>query len=175
MAPLPQSNTQRWYYTYQNAFNEHVMIVRGDTTATIEDADALIGNMLSGIGGLFVESVITGVEHSAQGSNLRFPVVSERTSDTFGTGVGTIEQDSSQLTFVGRTIGGRRTRFTIFGYSGASSAWRVTSAENSAIGAVANLFSADGPVPVGIDLFPAVWHQYANVNVNDHWVKEARG
>lgn len=174
MAPLPQYNTRRWYYTYENARNPHTLMLRGNADSTTADADAVVAAILSAIGNRFAASTIVKVEFSTNGENTRFLVDSDRLGDSFGTGSPTPAQDATELTFTGKSTGGRRVRLGIFGWMSDTGDFRQTSDEDSEVAAVVNLLNDAGNVPVGIDNFSAIWHSYANIKPNDHWVKKSR-
>jgi len=175
MAPLPEDNTHRFYYHYANAINPHTLVIRATAGTDLAAADALVAAILTAIGANFPASTITGVEESAQGSNLRFPVASARTGDTFGGGTGSVEQDAIAIMFGGRSLGGRRMRLFLFGWGGGFSAnFRIQSVENAGVASAINALGASTAVPKAIDGFEGTWKSYANVKPNDHWVKQGR-
>jgi len=175
MAPLPPESTKRFYYSYANAVNPHVLVLRVPDAATTAEADALIDALLTDIGGSFPASTITAVEVSASGSNARFPIASDRLGDTFGSGSGSIEQDAIAIGFVGRSSGGRRARLFMFGWGGGfSTNFRVQSTESAGVAAAINDLNAAVGDILAIDGLDITWKSYANVKPNDHWVKAGR-
>jgi len=149
-------------------------MIRGTDIATVADADALVAAILSAIGNRFAASTITKVEHSTIGDNVRFGIVNERLGDEFGSGSGTPEQYATELTFTGKTLGGRRWRFGIFGWMSDTGDFRQTASEDAEVAAVVNIWATDDPTHVGIDGLKVFPNAYANIKPNDHWVKESR-
>lgn len=174
MAPLNPNNTQRWFYHYTNSRNSHQFMIRGQDIATIAAADDLVASILSAIGNRFAASTITKVEHSAVGSDVRFPVTSDRLGDNFGSGSPTPEQDATECNFTGKTTNARRWRFGIFGWMSDTGDFRQLSSEDTEVAAVVALWNTATDVTVGIDKLPLVVNSYANIKTNDHWVKESR-
>ena len=176
MAPLSPDNTPRVFYTYQTAFNEHTLTVRlEDPSGVLADADAFVGDFLTAAGSAFYPATITKVEQSSQGSNVRFPVVSDRIGDSFGSGTGTAESDTYGLTFTGKSTAGRRARFTVFGCNQGFSNFKFTSSENALVAAALGVLAAATGAPAAIDGNLIVWNSYALVKPFDHWVDELRG
>jgi len=175
MAPLSPSNTKRFYYTYANSVNPHTFVLRVPDGATTADADALVAQLLSAIGGQFSASLITSVEVSAKDSDFRFPIASARLGDTFGTGSASVESDAIAIGFVGRSTAGRRMRLFLFGWIGGLGAnYRISSTEMASVGSAITALGSNPLVPLAIDGFPGTWKSYANVKPNDHWVKAGR-
>lgn len=175
MAPLSPSNTPRVYYTYQNEVSQHTLVIRlASPDGNLADADAAVGALLSACGNLFGESTIVAVEQSSTGDNIRHPVASDRIGDVFGSGSVTKDTNPISLTFTGRSIGGHKGRLSLFGYKEAISQYRLLPSERTEIAtALAALAAAEG-APAAIDGEMMIWHQYANIKPNDHWVKKSR-
>lgn len=174
MTALSPNNTQRWFYTYANSKNTHEFMIRGIDIATIAGADDLVASLLSAIGNRFGASTITKVEHSAVGSDIRFPVTSARLGDNFGTGSPNLSQDATELNFTGKSTGGRRWRWGLFGWMSDVGDFRQLSSEDSEVADVVALWNSSLDVTVGIDKLPLVVNGYANIKPNDHWVKQSR-
>jgi len=175
MAPLPPESTKRFYYNYANATNPHTFVFRVPDDATTAGTDALVATILGAIGGSFPLSTITSVEVSATGSNARFPIASDRIGDSFGSGVGSVEQDAIGIGFVGRSSGGHRARLFLFDWGGGfSSNYRIAFAESTAVATVIDALNGATGVIEGIDGLEVTWKAYANVKPNDHWVKAGR-
>jgi len=77
-------------------------------------------------------------------------------------------------TFLGRTSGGRRVRFTQFGALFLGVDYRIVAGESSPIDAVVAVLQAASGLIVGIDDLTPVWKTYADCGVNDHWIKNLR-
>jgi len=174
LAPINPNNTRRVYYTYNNGIHDHTFVVRTAELTGIAGADALVAAVLTEITGFFPATTITGVEESAAGSNIRFPVTSLRQGDTFGSGAANSDVDAQALTFVGKSSGGVLTRLSFFGYFGTISGYRLTSGENAAIAAAVAALNASPVAGIAVDGNTVLWADYANIKPNDYWVKQAR-
>lgn len=175
MPPINPWNTPRVFYTYQTAFNEHTVTVRlADPDGTLADADAFIAAFLSAAGGAFYPATFTKVEQSGTGSNVRFPVASERIGDSFGTGTGTAETDTYGCSFTGKSTLGHRARMTWFGYNGGFSNFKVLPSESTLIAAGLGVLNTSEDAPAAVDGAMVIWNQYALVKPFDHWVSELR-
>lgn len=62
----------------------------------------------------------------------------------------------------------------VFGYSTLSGNYRVNPTESILVDAAIDALQAAAGGIIGIDGLTPVWYEYANVQVNDHWVKEIR-
>jgi len=174
LPPLPDNASQRWFYHYQNAVARHVMMIRGTSSANTADADDLVIDLLGAIGGQFGLNEFYAVEHAAAGSDLRFPVASDRIGDTFGSGTMLAEWNATAATFVGRSGGGYRGRIVLFGWKGVTSAFRLTSAEESQVADAVAVLNSHTATPATKEELPATWYPYVDIKPNDHWVRKAR-
>lgn len=174
MAPISPDNTRRVYYTYSNAVHEHTVVIRTAELTGIAGADALMEAVLLEITGFFPATSITKVEESAIGSNIRFPVVSDRLGDSWGSGAANADVDAQSLTFVGKSSGGVLTRMSFFGYFGTISAYRLTGAENANIADAVIALNASPVAGIAVDGLTVLWADYANIKPNDYWVRRAR-
>lgn len=176
MAPLNPNNTDRIKIFYQNAIAEHVVLVRAVSSGDIADVKdnflAIVGYLSS----LFHFHEITALQRAAEGSDLFFDIDgTDFVGETWGTGPASAESNPVAATFVGRSGEGRRSKFSLFGYNGGVSAYRVTSAENTGVeNAVATLNGSETSF-VAIDGLPVIWKAYADIKANDYWVAQSRG
>lgn len=175
MAPLPQSNTARWWLVYTVNGSTHRMMVR--TTPAVTSAGA--NNLFDGLLDLLVPTVNSiapqNLEFSVAGSNVR-NAAAWTGSPTYGTGteVGTDGRPRT-WSFVGRSTGGRRTKLFVFGTKGISEGdMRVDLTESTAVAAVVNYLNTAVDVFLSIDGLKPVYKGYANVGYNDHWIKQYR-
>jgi len=174
MAPLPVESTVRYFYDYTQSGFSHTLLIRGTTGATDASVDAALATLLGDIGGLFVGSVITAARKADLGSIFSFPFDSERISDEFGTGGSSSIANPRQVSFVGRSPGGRRVRFSLFGFGSNLTDYRLTTAESAAVLAAVNHLNAFGAEFCAIDGLTASWQGYANIGLNDYWIRQAR-
>lgn len=175
MAPLPPSSTARVFYDYSQGPVQHTLMVRVTEAAAQADIDANVEAFLNAIAPILVASTITGVRRAELGSDVTLPITSAIQGDTFGAGAGDISSSARQISFTGRSPGGRKARVSMFGLNFAPTDYRFSGGENGAARDAWESLGTDADVFIGIDgLSPVLWHQYANVGLNDHYVKEAR-
>lgn len=175
MAPLNPNNTARVKVTYQNAIAEHTFVVRVDDVSSVTALEGQLSIILADLSDLFDFSEVTGVQFAAEGSDLFFPHPPGLLGGfTWGSGPATQESNAVALTFVGRSLTGRRARFSIFGYAGAISDYRLTSAENADIASTVTALGASPTRFLAIDGNLPTWNGYGNIRAFDHWVEQAR-
>lgn len=175
MAPLPESSTERWRYTYQNALNVHTLMFRIVSGTPTADVDAIMQALMSSVGIAMIASTITSLDKALLGSDIFNPVGDGvLVGDSFGSGVGTLLQDATAVGFVGRGDDGRRARFFLYGASFEDANFRLTTAESPAVVTMlVTLNDPDTPL-LTIGGSAPIWKAYANIKANDHWVKRAR-
>lgn len=175
MAPLPESSTERYKYTYQNSINEHSLTFRVVSGTPTNVVDGLFDILISNLGIQCIASTVTAVEKALLGSNIFNPVGdSTWVGQTFGSGSGNANSDARSIGIVGRGSDGRRSRLFLFGYGVDDPNFRILPSENPNVATVVNAYN-DPDVPLlTIGGTAPVFHNYANVKPNDHWVKKAR-
>jgi hypothetical protein len=175
MAPLPESSTERVKYTYQNSINEHSITFRVVSGTPIADVDAIMDSLIGNIGIQCIASTITAVERALLGSNIFNPVSgSGLLGTTFGSGSGNVNSDARAIGFVGRGSDGRRSRLFLFGYGVDDPNFRILPSENPNVATVVNVLNTVSAPLLTIGGTAPVFHNYANVKPNDHWVKKGR-
>lgn len=178
IAALPPSNTERWFYDYTVLGDQHSLMMRVDNPRTPGEAAEAIDLFLLQIDSELVEITTVGLRVALAGSNITNPASPVGLSATYGSGAGAQVNAPLQVTFTGRSVDGHKSRVGIFGWNGQTDdSWRMTGAEVAAVAAeVTNLnsLSAAGFF-CSISGVGALWHPYANIGYNDHWVKVARG
>lgn len=174
MAPIPVTNTPRWKVSYTVGGFAHQFLVRLSPEFVEATAVSEIGAWLLANTSLFWASVVTKVEQAEQGSNLFFPIDTTLDGFAWGGGANSVGNNPLQLNYVGRSPGGRRCRVGLFGYKGAFSEWKLTPAEVAAVGTAVTALNSATSAFYAIDGFPPVWYPYADVGVNDYWVRQSR-
>jgi hypothetical protein len=172
MAPLPPNNTARFRVHYTVIGNQHSMQIRSGVSPA--SLGSFINALYTNLGVDVFATVIDFVDWAPAGSDIFNPVTTGIEGNTYGSGAGATENIPWALTFIGRTSGGRRVRFAVFGYKSLSSNYRVTAGEQASIDGVITLLQSVGSGVVGIDNIAPVWKTYADVQVNDHWLKVVR-
>jgi len=175
MAPLPENNTPRLKLTYQNAVTAHDVIFRMVADTDVDELESTLSTLLPGLDSLLHFAEITAVQFAADGSDFFFPrPTSLLLGATFGVDPATLDTNARFLQFGGRSTGGRRTKAYFFGYKGPISAYRVTSAESTAVADAVAAFNDNAILFTAIDGLQTTWYPYANTKENDHWVHRAR-
>lgn len=174
MAPLSPSNTLRYFADYSVGTVEHTAVIRANAVLSPATMGTQLDQVFTALAGQLSSISFVRLRVAVVGSNVTNPVICGIEGNTYGAGVaGTLEKATS-LNFVGRSTAGRRSRFSIFGYKGAPSDFRLTSAEAAAIGTA--LLTINGGVNswLAIDGLKAVWYPYADVSYNAYWQRQLR-
>jgi len=178
VAALPPSNTERWFYDYTVLGNQHSLMMRSASPISPGEAAEAIDLFLLQIDSELTTITTVGLRVALEGSNITNPASPTGLAATYGSGSGSDINAPLQVTFTGRSADGHKARVGIFGWNAQTdTSWRMTPAEVAAVGdEVTNLnsLSAAG-LFCSISGEGALWHPYANIGYNDHWVKEARG
>lgn len=171
---LPASNTERWFLHYSVEGIEHTMMLRSSEGTSEANASAAFHGLLSALSDLLASVTIVGMEKSEAGSDVRNPAVWGGDAG-YGTGTQPDAFHPVELTFPGRTTGGHKARVSVFGYKEPiDDSFRLTTLESTPItNAVIALDSFSGRW-LGIDGLAPIWHPYANIGFNDHWIREGR-
>lgn len=178
LSPLNPNNTERWFYDYTVLGNQHSLMMRVDHPMSASEAGEQIDAFLTAIEGSLIEITTIGMRVALAGSNISNSEGTVGLQANYGTGAGSAINAPLQVTFVGRSNDGRKARVGIFGWNGQSDdSWRMTVVEEADVAdgvTFLQAITASGFF-VSISGEPVVWHPYANIGYNDHWVKEARG
>lgn len=178
LSPLPPTNTERWFYDYSAYGKEHSLMMRTPNELTAGEAGEQIDGFLTAIEGGLSEITTIGLRVARAGSNITNTEGTPGLQATYGAGAGNSIDTPLQVTFTGRSTDGRKARVGIFGWLGQSdNSWRMSVLEDSDVSAGVTFLQAitSSGFFTSISGEPVVWHAYANIGYNDHWVKEARG
>lgn len=175
MAPLPETSTERVKYIYSNSVNQHSVIFRVVSGTPTADIDTIMQSLLSNLGINCMQSVVLGCERAPLGSSIFNPVGdSALVGDSFGSGLGNPVQDAESISFTGRGSDGRRARIFLFGYGSNDTNFRITSAESPGVAAFVTTINTVSAPLLTIGGTAPIFHEYGNINFNDHWIKQAR-
>lgn len=176
MAPLPEDNTARLWVSYDDGYNEHSVMFRTSNPLDIEGGISYADQFLAALAPILYEITITGARFATVGTNVSNPVLWTGAS-TYGTFLMPQELAPRALTFLARSSGGRRARWSVYGLSLPTPAnYRITNSEEAAVLAANTVLNAaqnDGWA-VTIDGLNPVTYPYADVNFNSYWEAEAR-
>lgn len=175
MAPLNPNNTERWFLDYTTCGEEHTLLMRAGLPITAADATAALDTFLDAFGTTIQQLTVNGLRRSLAGQNISLPQPWTGAA-TYGSGVGGHAVTAQYVDFVGRSTGGRRVRVAVFGYTTpvTNNDYRITEAEQAAIGEVLDFLNSTEGVFVAIDGNGVLWQQYANTGFNAYWQREIR-
>jgi len=172
MAPLPPNSTPRFRFHYVCVGKEHTLQVRSSNSPAF--VGTFVDNFLTALGSAQFIKTVTTVDWAPSGSDIFNPVTTGIEGSTYGSGAGASEQAAWAYTFLGRTSGGRRVRFQVYGATTLGADYQIGPGENVWIDAAITALVSAGGLVLGIDGLTPVWKSYADVQVNDHWVKNIR-
>jgi len=171
---LPASNTERWFLQYSVGGHQHTMMMRTEEGTSSTDVSDAFDEFLTQIAPGASLITIVGLEVAAVNSDVRNPSVWGGDA-TYGTGTPPAGYDPVELTFTGRTTGGHKARVSFFGYDGSiPDDFRLGAGDDANVDAARATLSANPGRWIAIDGLSVIWHPYANVGFNDHWVKVQR-
>jgi len=149
-------------------------MMRCAPAAAVAVADAALVGLFNALSAEIVATTISAVRVAAAGSDLAFPVASAIVGNSYGTGAASAATSARELTFTGRSSDGRRARIAVFGLNFAPTDYRITTSEAAWVGTALTALAAGASTFNSIGGLKPIWNGYANVGLNDHWVKEAR-
>ena len=173
MAPLPPNNTARFRFFYTTLGFQHSLQVRSNASPAA--LGAIIGGYFDTFNLACEDIAVDFVDWAPAGSDIFNPVVTGIEGTVYPGGPGIAEQAPWTYSFVGRTSGGRRVRFTQFGALFLGGDYRFEPGFSAPLDNVRAVLVAAGSNILGIDGIAPVWRAYANAGVNDHYMKRLRG
>lgn len=172
MAPLNPNNTPRFKVEYTVNGQGHTMEFR--SSASPSAIGTFVDDLLTALGNKIFALIIGVVTYAPSASNIFNPVTTGIEGNTYGSGAGAVVDVPKYFNFIGRSTGGRRVRFAVFGAGIDGADYRVYGSEDTNIddaltvvdGFSANLQAIDGLTPV--------WKPYVNMGYNAYWQREVR-
>lgn len=171
---LPASNTARYKFFYHNATHPHVTTIRAFGTHSPSNVGAQFDVLLTALAGQIEATTLDRVEFAPVGSNIFNPVVTGFEGNTYGSGTSNPTNAPWFYGFVGRTSGGRKSRFMIFGANDLGTNYRFSPGENAAIDAAVLVPQASANAFGGIDGAKPVWYGYVNAGADAYWQRKGR-
>jgi len=176
MAPLPESNTARWFLDYSDGINEHSMMFRTVSPASMATLKSEVDTFLDTMAPQMFVITIIGMRVALVGSN-----VSNSTpwtgNATYGTGVMPATLAPREVRFVGRSADGRRNSISVYGTKFVTpDTFRIPSSADTVIEAALLRLANAAALGIGATISgqAPIWKAYANVNFNSYWESEAR-
>lgn len=180
MAPLPENNTGRVLVDYTSNTRSHTAQFRY-AGAGAPDAAFLtaVGQMMVVMESFMaVDYNLTGWRYVPQGGDFSIDIADTPPSVT-GIGTTTLGEAPAFLSFVGRSLGGKRCRLYFIGTNvspadegGGIGNYRLTPSESTALQDALDILVA-APF-VAIDGLEPVWKDYANAGYHSYWQKAVR-
>lgn len=175
MAPLDPHNTPFYkvYYTVQG--NQHSLQARVNSGFSPSDMGDEIQQLWGNLDDNLYATTIDYVTFNPANTNISYPVTTGAEGLTFGSGAGTTLTEPQYVDFVGRTAGGRRVKFTVFGITDLGADFRIGPTEFASVTAVLSQLNDAEGVWLAIDGAQPIWKQYANTGLNSYWQRQQRG
>lgn len=173
MAPLPPNNTPCFEVFYTTVGHQHSSLIR---TGVISPATLgpLIDAVWTSLSPIIKATTIDYVTFRPSGSNVSNPVVTGVEGNTYGSGAGTDIYVPAYYDFIGRSTGGRRCRFTVFGASLDGANFRFSAGENVNIDLAQTVIAGATQAWFAIDNTKPIWYTYVNAGVNSYWQRKVR-
>ena len=174
MPPLAFNNTRRYFVDYDQGGYNHTLMVRPANLTTFTEIENALDAFLTANAGHISKYTVVQCRISEAHSDVSFPVGSSLVGNVYGTADVIPNVAPLTATYIGRSGTGRRVRLSLFGFYQPLSGWRYTAAEASGVAAALAVLRGNPAVFHAIDDTAAIWLDYANINANDHWVKNVR-
>ncbi len=175
MAPLPVTNTRRYFLDYHTDVAAHTVMVR--TTGSVDEAtfSSVFGNFLTQLAPILNLITVDGLRVAVAGSNVTNPAVWSGGA-SYGTGTEQGFLTPRELCFLGRSSDGRRARLFVFGYKGATPVdFRIESSGSPEISNAYGILNANPGIFISISGLATVKYPYVDVNFNSYWERQRRG
>lgn len=175
MAPLPDNNTPTLFVDYTSGGQTHTSEVRLPSGASSGSAAVAAGVMAIVMKALlFPSDSITGARFRQAGSSVSFPVTF---TPVVGTQGGTPDDDNKPnfVSWTGRSIDGRRVKFTVFtrAVQPALQGYRDTTPSTGEQAVLAALTDNDVDARTISGQAP-IWNTYVNYGANAYYQRKAR-
>jgi hypothetical protein len=174
LLPLPADGTPRLKLAYYNGRDDHSLTVRfaaGSQGAAEEELDVF----LTQFSDTMSEITIVSAYVAPAGSDVFNPTTWPG-STTYGAGVTPEINRTFAFSFAGRSSTGRKARLFLYAVLAVNDAsFRILSSENADVAAAVAALNSSSAGFKAIDGSQPIWHGYANVGQNDHWLAEVRG
>jgi len=175
MAVHAPNATRRYWLDYTVHGRQHSTMFRTSEIFSPANFGSTMNSILNMLDALLYPITVVQCRTSALGSDFSTPVTTGIEGNVYGTGTPVSEMDDPQfLSFVGRSTGGTRVRATFFGLVALDNNFRLSPAEASAVGDVADALNLADGFGYAADNLSATWQRYANVGSNAYWQRKIR-
>jgi hypothetical protein len=172
MAPLPPDTTARFRVNYSTNTEQHDFQVR--STSSPSAVGTIVDTFLTALSAALFSFEIGTVEFAAIGSNIFLPVTTGIEGNTYGTGIGLVEQRPWFYGFIGRSALGRKWHLDVFGAISLGTNYRWSPGEYTIMDNAIAALQGASPNILGIDGAAVTVYTYANAGVNAHWQRAER-
>jgi len=172
-AALSPDNTPRAFITYAVANQNHTMMVRVSADETDGNIAENVGAFLEAMSPIVRGSTFVKFERADAGSSVRVPATWSGPT-TWGGSPGEEEDAPFFYSFTGKDVAGHKVRVDLFGRErGEGDGWRLPGTQTNIADALDALRTTDAVFNT-ISGAGAIWNEYANMSVAQHWVKVLR-
>jgi hypothetical protein len=174
LEPLPANNTARYKFHYHNAAHNHVTTIRASGVHSPSNVGDQVDILFEALDPILVETTIDLVEFAPLFSDIFNPVVSGIEGNTYGSTVANGTNAPWFYGFVGRSSGGRKAKFMIFGALDLGQNYRFSPGENVATDAAVLVPQASANAFFAIDAIKPTWYGYVNAGADAYWQRKGR-
>lgn len=171
---LPSSNTARYKFFYHDTRHSHVTTVRAGGVHSPASVGAQFDVLMTALAPILVAETLDRVEFAPVGSNIFNPVTTGFEGHIYGTGAPSIIGATFFYGFVGRSSGGRKSRFMIFGATALGTDFRFSAGEDVNIDAAVLVPQASANAWFAIDGIKPTWYGYVNAGADAYWQRKSR-
>lgn len=173
LPPLPANNTSRYFITLQTAVDTYTQQIRCASDFSVADLDIEYLALLTEMSALVPQTFVVGVDYQEIGTDVSYPVSSTLVGTEIGSGTALKANAPKFISWIGRTILGRRVSLTLFGTALAfPESYRFPVGANADVDAVRTVIVAAEGWLQAKDGLKAGWKGYANCGYNGY--KERR-
>lgn len=172
LAPLPASNTQRFFIGIQGAGHQHHVQVRCTDAITPAQAVIDLGFIATTLApGMYPDYSFNELLHAEKGSDIRNPVAGWTVVAGEQPFVQPGNDHPLSLCARGRSTTGRKVRAFLWGLSFTRPLnWLVTADPGTPLGDFLAILIATPSYFLAIDGVKPVWEESFTVTFNDHWI-----
>lgn len=176
MTALPPESTARFWLDYNDAVNDHTLLMRYPDGAGLSGIQGVMADFLTAIEPTLHAITVIGARWAALGSTVSIPTT-WLGSPVYGVGVHPVVSGPLELCYVGRTTGGRMAKWFVYGTKlGVPDSYRFFPGDNADLdagdlvlrsaGLAGSLLAIDG---LGPSVYP-----YINIQFNSYWETQSR-
>lgn len=187
MADFAPNFTFRYRVRYSTLGHEHSMLwrfARGTTAAALANITALWQSFMNNTqASRYVGWSVLSAEYSLEDTSIFLTAPTPLLLPaTLAVGANIVSQSTMSLSFIGRSAGGHKAKFFLYGtgyapedFTVPADNFRIQDADDAALAGARGALVGGTPQLVANDNLPIFWYPYFNVKYNDYWVRQVRG